>query len=133
MNDGNKSWQTGVWNKRLHTLITGRAAKGNVTVIARAKYLLKMRKGKESPKTPGGDTVSGDDNSPYSFEVDLHNHICEALMILSTGVPLSFFSNPFVKDWLRKLDRRHRPVYRVKLLRIIRCISDVQKSEVNEC
>lgn len=66
----------------------------------------------------------------YSFEEDLHHHIREAIMILSTGSPMCFFSNPFVKEWLKRLDPKHRPVYRVKLLRIIRCVVDVLQNEV---
>ena len=71
-----------------------------------------------------------DDEGYYSFEEDLEHHVREAMVILATGCPMSFFNNPFVKDWLRHLDPKHRPVYRMKLLRIIRCISDVLNTEV---
>ena len=52
------------------------------------------------------------------------------MVILSTGCPMSFFGNPFVKSWLSRLNPKHRPVYRLKLLRIIRCINDVLTNEV---
>ena len=90
-------------------------------------YLLKMRTA--GPVKVHSSLLHSD--KYYSFEEDLYNHICEAMMILSTGCPMSFFSNPFVKDWLRHLDQKHRPVYHLKLLRIIRCIIDVLQNEVN--
>jgi hypothetical protein len=116
-----------VWNKQLRALASGRQAEKNVKVIACAKYLLKMRTA--GPVTAHSSLLHLD--KYYSFEEDLYHHIHEAMMILSTGCPTSFFSNPFVKDWLRHLDPKHRPVYRLELLRIIRCIIDVLQNEVN--
>jgi hypothetical protein len=66
----------------------------------------------------------------FPFEEDLVHHIDEALAICSTGVGLSFFDNPFVRNWLRRLEPRHRPIFRLKLMRSIRCIQDVLQSEV---
>ena len=120
-------WNSGVWNKQLRALASGRQAEKNVKVIACAKYLLKMKTA--GPVRAHSSLLHSD--KYYSVEEDLYQHIREAMMILSTGCPMSFFSNPFVKDWLRHLDPKHRPVYRLKLLRIIRCIIDVLQNEVN--
>lgn len=59
------------------------------------------------------------------------HQIDEALVLCSTGIGMSFFSNPFVRDWLCLLEPRHRPIYRIKLTRVIRCIQDVLQSEVS--
>ena len=128
MNDGGKTWNTGVWNKRLDALANGDKAEKNIVVIARAKFLLRMRKTNGNRVAAKGGLK--DDVGYYSFEEDLEHHVREAMVILSTGCPMSFFNNPFVKEWLRHLDPKHRPVYRLKLLRIIRCINDVLNNEV---
>lgn len=58
----------------------------------------------------------------FTFEEDLPHHIREAFVIISTGSAISFFDNPYVRDWLRSLNPAHRPLYRQKFLRIIRVI-----------
>ncbi len=60
------------------------------------------------------------------------HHIDEALVICSTGIGVSFFGNPFVRNWLQNLEPRHRPIYRIKLTRVIRCIQDILQSEVSQ-
>ena len=115
-----------MWNGQLSALASGRQAEKNVKV-ARAKYLLKMRTA--GPVTAHSSLLHLD--KYYSFEEDLHHHIREAMMILSTEYPMSFLGNLFVKDWLRHLDQKHQPVYHLKLLSIIRCIIDVLQNEEN--
>ncbi len=126
-NANGKTWNTGVWNKRLAALAKGSSAEKNLVVISRAKFLLKMR-------TTGGTCLQGvgykDSEKFYSMEDDLGHHVRKAMVILATGCPMSFFNNPFVKDWLCQLDPKHRPVYRLKLLRIISCINNVLINEV---
>ena len=115
-----------MWTKKLKLIAKGSgAAKGKVDIVTRAKYILKMReKDSTIPQLTKGIGF-------YSFEEDLHHHINEAIVIISTGSPLSFFDNPFVKTMLRGLDPRHRPVYRSKLAKVIRCINDVMQEEVS--
>ena len=70
-----KTWHTGVWNKRLKALGNGTQAENNIEVIARSKFLLKMRKkGGGVSKEP-----SMDDSDFYSMEEDLGHHVREAL------------------------------------------------------
>jgi hypothetical protein len=125
-NSNRKTWHTGVWTKKLQLIAKGSgAAKGKVDIVTRAKYILKMRE-KDSTLPQPAKGIGF-----YPFEEDLHHHISEAIVIISTGSPLSFFDNPFVKTWLRRLDPRHRPVYRSKLAKVIRCINDVMQEEVS--
>ena len=67
----------------------------------------------------------------YKFEEDLPHHIREASMIILTGSALSFFENPFVRDWLNSLEPRHCSIYRKKLARLICCIIDITTKEVS--
>ena len=129
-NRGNKTWNTGVWNKKLLTLSNGnvKEAIGNVLVVTRAKYMLFRREN-------GGPNVKlskpGKGMGFYTFEEDLHHHINEAISIISSGSPLSFYNDPFVKAMLKGLNPLHRPVYRNKLAKIICCVNDVLHKEVS--
>ena len=49
----------------------------------------------------------------------------------STGTPVSFFTNPYVIDWLRGLNPAHRPIYRLKFLRILRVIQFILNKEIS--
>ena len=66
----------------------------------------------------------------YPFEEEIDTHIHEAIASVSTGSIVSFYQNPFVKSWLSHMDPRHRPVYRSKLGKLVRCINDVLSEEV---
>ena len=127
MNRGNKTWHTGTWSKKLKTLADGKVKLGigNITVCARAKYILSRRNNFSGPVGP---PVKG--MAFFPFKKDLNHHIQEALATLSTGSAMSFYGNPFVKDWLSGLEARHRPVYRQKLCRLIRCSIDTTGIEV---
>ena len=108
-------------------------AVGNVDAITRAQYILSIRSDGEnvpeiSPSTPSP-YPKRSKGSPYqkaqthySFEDDLSHHIREAFVILSTGTPVSFFTNPYVIDWLKGLNQAHRPIHRLKFLRLLRVI-----------
>ena len=83
------------------------------------EYILAYRiKSKPTPQPKDGMSL-------YTREEDLQNHVLECLDILDTGVPTLFFSNPYIKKPLRKLNDRHRPIYWLKTMRIIQCICDV--------
>ncbi len=86
-----------------------------MAAVVHARYILQLRSniGSGSPSKGKGF---------YSFEEDLPHHIREALVIISTGTTMSFFANPYVTDWLRRLDPAHRPIYRQKFLRLLRVI-----------
>jgi hypothetical protein len=124
---GSQTWNTGVFGKKLEVIAKGgkRVFTGKAKWVRRAEYILAMRKKTDaiSPSTPG--------MKFFPFEEDIMHQIDEALVICSTGVGMSFFGNPFVRDWLSSLEPRHRPIYRIKLTRIIRCIQDVLQSEVS--
>ena len=125
-NVNKKTWQTGVWTKKLEQIAKGNgAASGNVYAITRAKYILMQRNKSGKTLQP----VKGIGFFP--FEEDVDYHIDEAIVIISTGSPLSFYDNPFVKTWLSRLNPRHRAVYRSKLAKLIRCVNDVMQDEVS--
>ena len=127
MNKGNKTWHTGTWSKKLKTLADGKSKDclGNITVQARAQYILARRNNFSGPVAPPVKCMVF-----FPFEEDLNHHIHEALITTSTGSAMSFYGNPFVKDWISGLEPRHRPVYRKKLCRLIRCCIDVTGIEV---
>ena len=92
-NVNNKTWNSGMWNKRLSALASGRQAEKNIKVIAHAKYLLKMRTA--GPVTVHSNLLHSD--KYYSFEEDLYNHIHETMMILSTGCPMTSLAIPLLR------------------------------------
>jgi hypothetical protein len=99
----------------------------NANVVARAKFIISRCSGHGA----------FDANVPvvnlryFPFEEDLDHQIHELLIICSTGISTSFFNNSFVRDYIKALEPRHRLVYRLKLVRIIRCIMDTLQDEVN--
>lgn len=127
MNPGNKTWNSGVWAKKLQTISENKVKGVNCTekVIARAKFILKNRRegGKVPPPVKG--------IGFFPFEEDLRYHILETFVVINAGTPLSFFANPYVKDLLNGLNPRHRPVYRKKLTKLLRCVSDTLQQEVS--
>ena len=68
--------------------------------------------------------------SLYTSEEYKQNHVLKCLAIVDTGAPTPLFSNPYVKKRLRKLNDRHRSIYCLKIMRIIRCICDVLSQEI---
>ena len=138
MNMGNRTWNTGVFGVKLKCLANGNIkvilkglANANINHISNFKsiracaaYILRRRAQASTTYV----TTSG--KGYFPFEEDIDHQIREAVVICTTGVSTSFFSNPYVKDLLRNLEPRHRTVYRKKLTRIVRCIMDVSQSEV---
>ena len=129
MNIGGKSWNTGVFKRKLETLSKGKfIGRRNADVVARAKFILSRNAGHSA----------FDANVPvvnlkfFPFEEDLDHQIREALIICSTGTSTSFFNNSFVRDYIKALEPHHCLVYRLKLVRIIRCIMDTSQDEVNQ-
>ncbi len=109
-NVGNKTWNTGVFGKKLSQLSkTDGPAMGNSIVIKRAQLILEM--GAMTSKTPH--PTKGD--GFYKFEEDLPCCVREALAIASTGVSTSFFDNPYVRDMLHALNECHMPIYQKSL------------------
>ena len=53
-------------------------------------------------------------------------------MVVSTGVANSFFDNPFVKDYLKNLNEKHRLKYRWTLIRLLRVYVAEQDKEVRD-
>ena len=124
---GLKTWNTGTFGKKLEVVAKGkkRAFLGKAKWSRRAEYVLAMRLKTDAIAMP----LKG--MKFFPFEEDIMHQIDEALVICSTGIGMSFFGNPFVRDWLHNLEPRHRPIYRLKLTRVIRCIQDVLQSEVS--
>lgn len=127
MNVGNKTWQTGVFGRKLKTISAGKdkRIRGDKDAINRAKIILAKRdEGSGAPRPAKGIGF-------FPFEEDLIHHIGESLSICSTGISCNFFSSPYVKDFLGRLEPRHRVIYRLKMVRIVRCINDTLTNEVN--
>ena len=116
-----RTWDTGIWKKKLVILSNGRVR--IKAVIERAKHILHHRYGNDiNQKLP----------IVQSFEDDLHNHINQALVVISTGVAVSFFDNPHVRTMCTDLNPRHKTVYCLKMVRLIRCVVDVMQQEVSK-
>ena len=64
------------------------------------------------------------------LEEDLIHHIHEALFIISTGSPLSFYDNPYVRTWLTSLNNFRQPIYRLKPAWLIWCVVGITQKEV---
>lgn len=137
-NSNANTWNTGVFNKKLKSMANNAMGLG-ILPKARAQYVLEMR-GILQPSGHFMFEVGKPTGNPvkqrvqlFSMEEDLINHVGEAFSIVSSGCPMRIFDDPFVKDFLKLLEPRHRTVYRLKLVRLIRCIVDVQAREVSLC
>jgi len=126
MNVGNKTWNSGCWKRKLKVIATSRKMPFVQYPASqrRAQYILDMRENKA--KTPMPTNRMGF----FPFEEQLHHHTREAIGLASTGIGAAFFQNPHIRDYLRALQPRHRPIYRLKLIRLIRCVIDTTQSEV---
>ena len=51
-------------------------------------------------------------------------------MMIASGLTCKFFENPYVQHTLQSLQPHHHPVYRLKLVRLVRCIIDESGEEV---
>lgn len=104
---------------------TKRAFLGKAKWVQRAAYIVAMRLKYASTTVPRNGLKF------FPFEEDIMHQIDKALVICSTGIGMSFFCNPFVRDWLHRLEPRHGLIYRIKLTRVIQCIQNVLQSEVS--
>ncbi len=66
----------------------------------------------------------------FPFEEDLPHHVRQSMVIVASGVSFSFFANPYLHDYLKGLQARHRPAYHQKLVKLVRCVSDTLTEEV---
>ena len=117
-----------MWKKKLEKIsknkITG--FKFSKDVLVRVNLVMTKRLQDQKVAPPPGKGMGF-----FPFEEDLWNHINECLVTISTGCTISFFDNPYVRDLLSGLNPRHRPVYRLKLVRLQRCCNDVLQKEVS--
>ena len=138
-NTGNKSWYTGVFRKKLIVVAEGkvRSVLGNVTATTHAQYILhqqneiKLHGCASVKKSSEKEENAKPKPPPFSFEQNLDHQINEAKMMIANGLPGNFFECPYVKKTLEDLEPRHRPAYRLKLVRLIRCIIDKSGAEVS--
>ena len=107
--------------------------KHGVYAVARVRYVLEMRgiipaSGlfKLAPCATPCNSLA----AKFSMEDDLINHILQTLTIMSSGAPMRFYDDPFGRNFLAKLEPRHRPIFRKKLVRLVRCVVDTQSKEV---
>lgn len=125
-NTGTKTWNTGVFTKKLETVAKGNKREffGKNKYVCQAQYILSMR------NNAAGTAQVLKGMKFFPFEEDIVHQIDEAFVICNIGVGMSFYGDPFVRDWLSCIEPKHRPIYCVKLLKEIRCIQDVLQSEV---
>jgi len=121
---GNKktSWNTGVWTKKLHNFAKGGEGVSRASV-ERAKFILAYRRSSDDVPTKG--------MGFFDFEEDLSHHINECFIIISTGLPMGFFCSPHVQDLLRGLEPRHKPLYPLKLMRLLRVVILTLNEEIS--
>ena len=123
-NQGHKSFNSGAFNKKLKVLQN--PFKYGIVIAARAKALLHHRKRNDLSDLTRDMPVS----NFYSMAENLPHLVRAMKMIVSTGVPNSFFNNAFVKDYLSHLNPKHRTIYRRTLLRLLRVFVACQDKEV---
>ena len=122
-----EKWDTGILNKFLkdtHKRHKDSKTREYIHAALRADYLLAYQMRSKPTLQPK------DGMSLYTWEEDLPTHVLECLAIVDTGVPTSFFSNPYVKKLLQKLNDQHRPIYWLKTMRMIWCICDVLSEDI---
>ena len=66
----------------------------------------------------------------YNMAEDLPHHVRAMKAVVSSGVPNSLFDNVFFRDYLSRLQPRHRAIYHRTLLRLLRVYVDCQNKEV---
>ena len=125
-NPGNKTWESGVWNKKLSRMRKNNLSgiKFSKADIARIQCIIDNRLRDSKIAAP----VKG--MAFFPFEEDLWHHINECFVTISAGCTISFFDNPFVRDLLKGLAPRHRVAYHLKLVRLQRCCNDILQKEV---
>jgi|LakMenE01Jun11ns_1017448.scaffolds.fasta_scaffold9913531_3 hypothetical protein len=66
----------------------------------------------------------------YPREVDMVNRVAAVKAVVASKTPLSFFDNPHVREYLRKLDPKHSPPYRLERTRILEVMMDAAMKEL---
>ena len=123
-NPTGSGWNTGVYTKELKSLINLHGSNKKYTKsIYRAKHMLRLRTEKVTVAPTKGMGF-------YPFEEDLPHHVRATFATLSTGIFFTFFQNPYVRDYTMGLNEQHRPLYHLKLMRLIRCVGDVLTYEL---
>ena len=144
-NKGKDTYDTGVWTKNLEWIAQNKKhVNGDGVAIERAKFILKLRldHGEEAlskvclsnnfcvgPKVLTSYHTQG--KGFYPFEEDVDHHIREAFVIISSGLGTGFFQNPHVIELLRGLNKRHRPLYHRKMLRLLRVVVYTLNEEIS--
>ena len=122
-----------MWKKKLEHIADGKKmakAMGSVAAQTRAKYILSKRNVFSKGVAGGQIDMPYKSIGFFSFEENLHHQVNEAKMMISCGLTCTFFENQYVRKTLQDLQPRHRPVYRKKLLRLVRCVIDESGEEV---
>ena len=148
MNKGNKTWHTGGWQKKLGMIADNRysVTAGCTLAVTRAHYIItqctKAKGGVGKIYTWGNNesAMIGTPSAPsksitmFSFEESLQHHAHQARMMISAGLTCTFFENTYVRSALQSIQPRYRPLYRKKLMRLVRCYADESTAEViNNC
>ena len=82
-----KSWDTGIWNKNLKMIAEG---KGEPISVECAKLMPRLQNTNSTNSVAGIKDIG---EGFFLFEEDLPHHINKAIVIVTTGVPTSFFNN----------------------------------------
>ena len=67
----------------------------------------------------------------YHFEEDIPHHILQWLVVLSTGMGISLFRDPYVRYMLTGLNPQHCPLYWDKLLCLLRSIVLILNKDIS--
>jgi hypothetical protein len=111
--------------------VTDRPWKAARTIISkgsagskRMKYLLSLDR-----KALG--STAGADGAKYTQEEDMTNHVMAVMAAVGSNVPLSIFDNVMFKNYLRRLDSKHRAPYCLERTRIIEVLMDGAMQELS--
>ena len=89
----------------------------------RLKHLLSLG-GKALVSTADGD------GAKYKREEDMTNRVVAVMAAVGSNIPLSIFDNVMFKNYLRRLDSKHRTPYRLERTRIIEVLMDGAMQEL---
>jgi len=66
----------------------------------------------------------------YPRELDMVNRVAAVKAAVASKTPLSFFDNPHVREYLRKLDPKHSPPYRLERTHILEVMMNAAMNEL---
>jgi len=66
----------------------------------------------------------------YPRELDMLNRVAAVKAAVASKTPLSFFDNPQMREYLRKLDPKHSPPYRLERTQILEVMMDIAMKEL---